>query len=200
VTSSRACQEGMGRPSEDRKFSHAPLAARFSPYWHGHHMVSRPGYLGNVHLARTRVSGGGGRGLQILATPPVWLDLPRRPDLAAAYAASQYRARHHLLHGGRHNGSGMVAYRALRGPRAANDSSTIVLHVWRATSNHARRKMTSPEMLGRLYPLALAAIAVIGVVIVFIVGLVHVWPYALAGAAVLLVGFAIPIILGMANM
>jgi hypothetical protein len=59
--------------------------------------------------------------------------------------------------------------------------------------------MTSPEILGRLYPTVLAAIAVIGVVIVFIVGLIHVWPYALAGAAVLLVGFVIPIILGIAK-
>jgi hypothetical protein len=59
--------------------------------------------------------------------------------------------------------------------------------------------MTSPEILGRLYSTVLAAIAVIGVVIVFIVGLIHVWPYARAGAAVLLVGLVIPIILGMAN-
>jgi ABC-type transport system involved in cytochrome bd biosynthesis fused ATPase/permease subunit len=59
--------------------------------------------------------------------------------------------------------------------------------------------MTSPELLGRLYVPVLAAIAVIGVVIIFIVGLIHLWPYALAGAAVLLVGLVIPIILGMAN-
>jgi hypothetical protein len=59
--------------------------------------------------------------------------------------------------------------------------------------------MTSPELLGRLYLPVLAAIAVIGVVIIFIVGLIHLWPYALAGAAVLLVGLVIPIILGMAN-
>jgi hypothetical protein len=59
--------------------------------------------------------------------------------------------------------------------------------------------MTSPELLGRLYLAVLAAIAVIGVVTIFIVGLIHLWPYALAGAAVLLVGLVIPIILGMAN-
>jgi hypothetical protein len=59
--------------------------------------------------------------------------------------------------------------------------------------------MTSPELLGRLYLPVLAAIAVIGVVIIFIVGLIHLWPYALAGAAVLLIGLVIPIILGMAN-
>jgi hypothetical protein len=60
--------------------------------------------------------------------------------------------------------------------------------------------MPSPQILGRLYPTVLAAIAVIGVVIIFIVGLIHLWPYALAGAAVLLVGLGIPIILGMAKM
>jgi hypothetical protein len=59
--------------------------------------------------------------------------------------------------------------------------------------------MTSPELLGRLYLTILAATAVIGVVIILIVGLIHLWPYALAGAAVLLVGLVIPIILGMAN-
>jgi hypothetical protein len=42
-----------------------------------------------------------------------------------------------------------------------------------------RRQMTSPEVLGRLYLPVLAAIAVIGVVFIFIVGLIHLWPYAL---------------------
>jgi hypothetical protein len=76
---------------------------------------------------------------------------------------------------------------------------TTALGWWFIARWEVRRAMTSPGIGGRLYLLALAAIAVIGVVLVFIVGLIHLWPYALAGAAVLLVGLVIPIILGMAN-
>jgi hypothetical protein len=49
------------------------------------------------------------------------------------------------------------------------------------------RRATSPGIGGRLYLLALAAIAVIGVVLVFIVGLIHVWPYALGITAILVI-------------
>jgi hypothetical protein len=76
---------------------------------------------------------------------------------------------------------------------------TTALGWWFIARWEVRRAMTSPGIGGRLYLLALAAIALIGVVLVFIVGLIHLWPYALAGAAVLLVGLVIPIILGMAN-
>jgi hypothetical protein len=58
--------------------------------------------------------------------------------------------------------------------------------------------MTAPNLLARIYLPIIAAIAVIGSVIIFIVGLIHLWPYALAGTAVLLVGLVIPI-LGMAD-
>ena len=58
--------------------------------------------------------------------------------------------------------------------------------------------MTAPNLLARIYLPIIAAIAVIGVVIIFTVGLIHLWPYALAGAAVLLIGLVIPI-LGMAD-
>jgi ABC-type transport system involved in cytochrome bd biosynthesis fused ATPase/permease subunit len=59
--------------------------------------------------------------------------------------------------------------------------------------------MTVPDLFGRLYLPVLAAIAVIGVVIIFIVGLIHLWPYALGGGVVLFVGLVIPIIFGMAD-
>jgi hypothetical protein len=40
---------------------------------------------------------------------------------------------------------------------------------------------------------------VIGVVLVFIVGLIHVWPYALGITAILVIGFVIPIIVSVAK-
>jgi hypothetical protein len=59
--------------------------------------------------------------------------------------------------------------------------------------------MTSPGIGGRLYLLALSAIAVVGVITVFIIGFIHVWPYALSIAAILVIGFVIPIIVGVAE-
>jgi hypothetical protein len=59
--------------------------------------------------------------------------------------------------------------------------------------------MTAPNLLARIYLPVIAVIAVIGVVIILIVGLIHLWPYALAGAAVLLIALVIPIIFGMAD-
>jgi len=48
---------------------------------------SRPGYLGNVHLARTRVSGGGGRGCSRFSHPrPLGARFPRTSPSAGALA------------------------------------------------------------------------------------------------------------------